>query len=183
MYIESNTFNSWDKFFMSMAYLVGKKSKDPSTKIGSVIVGNNNEIISIGYNGLPRNIKDLPNRYKRPLKYNLAIHSEENSIINCTHTGTSCKGCRIYVPLLPCLERCTPRIIQSGITEIIIDKRMTDIELNSKSIKGRKQWLKDEKLIFQLLKEANVTLRCYDGDLLINDSVLVGEREYKLIYR
>lgn len=109
---------SWDQYFMTMAYLVAMKSKDPSTKVGAVIVGPNKEIRSTGYNGLPRGLEDKTERYDRPMKYNILNHAEENAILHCSRIGVSAYDCTIYVPWFPC-SLCAKSIIQSGITTIV----------------------------------------------------------------
>ena len=73
---------SWDEYFMTVAYLISMKSKDPSTKVGAVIVGRDNEIVSTGYNGLPRNVDDKLDRYiNKDYKYLSSNHAEEKCYI------------------------------------------------------------------------------------------------------
>jgi dCMP deaminase len=74
---------NWDEYFINMAYLVATKSRDPSTQVGSVVVGPNHEVRSTGYNGLCRGEDDdNESFYARPLKYAVVEHSERNSIYN-----------------------------------------------------------------------------------------------------
>lgn len=116
----------WDEFFFNLNGEIAKKSKDPSTKVGAIIVGPNNEIRAIGFNGLPRKIKDnpveVPERYERPDKYLWTEHAERNAIYNAARTGTAIEGCRIYLEYYPC-SNCCRGLIQSGINEIVIDGR------------------------------------------------------------
>ena len=112
---------SWDKYFMGVALLSAKRSKDPSTQVGACIVNEDLRIIGIGYNGLPRGCEDDvfpwgktdPNPLNN--KYPYVVHAEPNAILNST---TSLKGSTLYVTLFPCNE-CTKLIIQSGIRHII----------------------------------------------------------------
>lgn len=61
---------SWDEYFINICNVVKEKSKDKSTKVGSVIVGLDNEVVSVGFNGMPRNVDDdIKERQERPLKY------------------------------------------------------------------------------------------------------------------
>ena len=111
---------SWDEYFMSIAILTSKRSKDPSSQVGCVIVDIDHRIISMGYNGFPRGCSDdeFPwSREGEPLKmkYMYVTHSELNAILNCK---TSLKDTKVYVTLFPCNE-CAKAIIQSGIKEII----------------------------------------------------------------
>jgi Deoxycytidylate deaminase len=115
---------SWDEYFMGVAMLSGKRSKDPNTQVGCCIVSEDNRILSMGYNGLPRGCSDDEFPWGRegdnPLetKYFYTVHSELNAILN--YSGPSLVGAKIYVSLFPCNE-CAKAIIQSGIKELIYD--------------------------------------------------------------
>lgn len=113
---------SWDEYFMGVAILASQRSKDPSTQVGACIVNDDNKIMSVGYNGLPRGCSDDEFPWDRKAeknsdtKYPYVCHAELNAILNAG--GNSLKGCRIYVALFPCNE-CAKAIIQSGIKEVI----------------------------------------------------------------
>ena len=80
--------NSWDDFFFDMCQVVSAKSKDPSTKVGAVIVNSGNSIISTGFNGFPIGIDDhVESRYERPEKYLWTCHAEENAIAFAARNG------------------------------------------------------------------------------------------------
>ncbi len=124
---------SWDEYFMTLAYLVSMKSKDPSTRVGAVIVGKDNEIISTGYNGLPRNVEDKIDRYvNKDYKYLSSNHAEENAILHCARNGVSSKNCSIYTPWIPC-SRCAKSIIQAGISEVIYDENFPGNDVNNQN--------------------------------------------------
>lgn len=107
---------SWDQFFMSMAELTATRSKDPSTKVGAVIVDYNRRVIGLGYNGFPRGVDDRPERYTdKKIKYSLVVHAEANAIVN-SFTGLS--DTTIYTTMFPC-SSCTKLIIQSGISRVV----------------------------------------------------------------
>lgn len=108
--------NQWDKRFIEMAYLIANFSKDPSTQCGAVIIDQNKRIISTGYNGFARGVKDTKERLNnRELKYPIIIHAETNAIMFAKQDLT---GCSIYVvPMFTC-ARCSALIIQSGITNV-----------------------------------------------------------------
>lgn len=111
----------WDEYFMGIALLSGHRSKDPSTQVGACIVDNNNRILSIGYNGLPRGLSDDDISWRTEgnlleTRDPYVCHAELNAILN--FRGTSLENSRIYVDLFPCNE-CTKAIIQAGIKEII----------------------------------------------------------------
>ncbi|MCR5348681.1 MAG: dCMP deaminase family protein [Bacilli bacterium] len=112
---------NWDEYFMGIAVLSAKRSKDPSTQVGACIVDPNNKVVSIGYNGMPRGVDDdkIPWGHGEGLdsKYLYVCHAEFNAILN-TRDGSALQGCRIYVTLFPCNE-CAKAIIQTGIKEIV----------------------------------------------------------------
>lgn len=106
----------WDTRFLQLASLVATWSKDPSTKVGSVIVDKNNRVVSLGYNGFPRYVTDKEELLmSREQKLKRTIHSEENSIL---FAQRSIEGCTIYVTHPPC-SHCTAKIIQSGIARVV----------------------------------------------------------------
>ena len=143
-----------DTLFMNMACLIAMSSKDPSTKVGAVIVGQDDEVISMGYNGFPRKVYDLlPERYDRPDKYDFIKHAEENAISNAARIGVSCKGARIYIPFHPC-PGCSGDIIQAGIKEIIIHKDINKLMIGTPTLTENK--LRIAKI---MLAEAGVEIR------------------------
>ncbi len=115
---------SWDEYFMGVAELSGKRSKDPSTQVGCCIVSADNKILSMGYNGFPMGCSDdefpwsKDNSEEDPYnaKYLYVTHSELNAILN--YRGGSLEGSKMYVTLFPCNE-CAKAIIQAGIKTII----------------------------------------------------------------
>lgn len=112
---------SWDEYFMGMAVLSALRSKDPNTKVGAVIVSPDNKVISIGYNGMPRQIDEEKLSWNRgeglDSKYLYVCHAEFNAILN-TQMGGTLKGATLYVTLFPCNE-CAKAVIQTGIKEIV----------------------------------------------------------------
>ena len=114
---------NWDEYFMGIAKLSSMRSKDPNTQVGACIVGNDNRILSIGYNGCPNGFDDeyFPwDREGKPLdtKYLYVCHAEMNSVLNYRGSRKELENARIYVDLFPCNE-CAKIIIQSGIKEVI----------------------------------------------------------------
>ena len=114
---------SWDSYFMGVAILSSKRSKDPSTQVGACIVSNDNRILSIGYNGAPNGFEDENFPWARDgekiyTKYPYVCHAEMNAILNYRGTKKEFENAKIYVDLFPCNE-CAKEIIQSGIKEVI----------------------------------------------------------------
>lgn len=119
---------NWDEYFMAIAKLSSMRSKDPNTQVGSCIVGVDNRILSIGYNGAPNGFLDSEFPWDREgnvlnTKYAYVCHSEMNSILNYRGSRKDLESAKIYVDLFPCNE-CAKLIIQSGIKEVIylVDK-------------------------------------------------------------
>ena len=110
---------SWDEYFMGVAKLAARRSKDPSTQVGACIVSPDDIIISTGYNGMPKGCSDdeFPwDREGAQTKYPYVVHAELNAILNAN--GRDLRGSRVYVALFPCNE-CAKAIIQSGVKEVV----------------------------------------------------------------
>ena len=120
--MKRNDYISWDEYFMGIAMLAARRSKDPSTQVGACIVSPDNIIISTGYNGMPKGCSDDTFPWDRTgeleveTKYPYVVHAELNAILNAN--GRSLQGSRIYVALFPCNE-CAKAIIQSGVKEVL----------------------------------------------------------------
>jgi dCMP deaminase len=113
---------SWKEYFMGIAQLSARRSKDPSSQVGACIVNNENKILGIGYNGLPHGLEDDTFNWSRTndfldSKYPYICHAEMNAILNSIQLN-SLKDSTIYTTLFPCNE-CTKLIIQSGIKHVI----------------------------------------------------------------
>lgn len=116
-------FISWDEYFMGVSMLSGMRSKDPNTQVGACIVSNDNKILSMGYNGFPKNCSDDVFPWDREgdtlqTKYPFVTHGELNAILN--YRGGSLEGAKLYVSLFPCNE-CAKAIIQAGIKTVVYD--------------------------------------------------------------
>ena len=115
---------SWDEYFMGVAELSARRSKDPNTQVGACIVSDDNKILSMGYNGFPNGCSDDEFPWEKDkekddpynAKYFYTTHSELNANLN--YRGGSLEGSKIYVTLFPCNE-CAKAIIQSGIKTLI----------------------------------------------------------------
>lgn len=134
----------WDRRFLEMAKLISTWSKDPSTKVGAVIADKDNRIISVGYNGFPRDIVDYEEALNdRELKYQIIIHAEINAIM---FANRSLKDCVLYTyPFEPC-SKCASIIIQSGISKVV-SKPNTE-----------ERWEESFKISRKLFHEAGVEL-------------------------
>ena len=149
----------WDRHFLGLALYHSRLSKDPSTRVGSVIVGPDREILSAGFNGFPRGIADTQERLNdRDTKLKLVVHAEMNALLAAARTGMRLKGCTLYLAATddsgliwggsPC-TRCTVEIIQVGISEIV--------SYPIKSAPSR--WHDDLKFSRSLIDEAGIKYR------------------------
>ena len=143
---------SWDEYFMGIAFLSAKRSKDPNTKVGACIVDQDNKVVSIGYNGMPKGLKEEDLSWNKgeglDNKYLYVCHAEFNAILN-TRNGSALKGCSLYVTLFPCNE-CAKAIVQSGIKELIYaDNKYEDTTAIKASLK--------------MIQMAGIKIRKYDG--------------------
>lgn len=149
----------WDKHFLMLALANAAMSKDPNTRVGSLIVGPDREIRSAGFNGFPRGIADTTERLTdRNLKLKMIVHAEMNAVLNAARAGIATKGCTLFLAATddsgetwggpPC-SRCVVEIIQAGITNIV--------SLPQKA--GPSKWHEDLAFAHTLLKEAQVWYR------------------------
>ena len=142
----------WDVRFVKLAMHIANWSKDPSTKVGCVVVREDREIRSTGFNGFPRGIEDDEERLlDREKKYPLICHAEENAIMHAARIGISLKGSTAYVTWPPC-SRCARSLIQSGIKEIIYP---TPGEIPER-------WQEDFDISNAMISEAGVIVRTID---------------------
>ena len=138
----------WSDKYIKLAKEISTWSKDPSTKIGAVVVGADGQILSQGFNGFPRGIKDSEERLNnRERKYELVVHGEMNAIYNASLNGVSLKDSTIYVYGLPTCNECAKGIIQVGIKKVVA---MRPAKYNS-------DWDKSNKNAAALFKEADIT--------------------------
>ena len=137
------SLKNWDTRFIDLAKLVSTWSKDPSTKVGAVITDDNNRVISLGYNGFPKNIQDNDRLFDRETKYNIVVHAEANALM---FASKSVKGCTLYTwPFQPC-SKCAALIIQSGITRVVTVVQNDD------------RWEKNFTISRSLFKESGIRL-------------------------
>lgn len=116
--LDTYTARFW-KFYTD-ALAAASHSKDPSTKVGAVVLGMGHEIRSTGWNGAARGSKaDEDERYQdRAQKLKWVVHAEANAIANAARSGTSLLGGVMVVTHAPCLS-CANLIVQAGILQVI----------------------------------------------------------------
>lgn len=120
-------------------------SKDPSTKVGAVIVDHERRTVGAGYNGFPRGVSDEPIRYEtKMVKYKMVVHAEANAIMNAVK---SVRDCTLYATKFPCSE-CTKLIIQMGVSHVVSPPPSDDGSV----------WAEDAKFSLQMLNEAVISV-------------------------
>ena len=147
--------NKWTRRYLDIAKEVSTWSKDPSKQIGAVAVGDKGQILSQGYNGFPRGVKDTDDRYNnREEKYKYVVHGEMNCIYNACNSGVSLNGATLYVTGLPVCSECAKGIIQVGIKKVVMEypKDIPPI------------WEQSVQLTKQMFLEANVLCMCYEEE-------------------
>ncbi len=129
---------SWDEYFMGIAIFTSLRSKDPSSKVGAVIVNKKNRIVGTGYNGFVAGIDESNFSWQREgewlnTKYPYVVHAEANAILNST--SSNLENCRIYATLFPCNE-CAKQIAQKEIKEVIyLSDKHRDEDYHQASLK------------------------------------------------
>lgn len=110
------------KYYELAKYQADLFSKDPSKKVGTIILAPDSlQILSVGYNGMPRKINEnIIERWERPLKYKFTEHAERNAIYNACRHGTPLEGSTAIITMYPCCD-CARALIQSGINIIVTE--------------------------------------------------------------
>ena len=155
----------WIEYFFDICKVVSTKSKDPSTKVGSIIVNSGNSIISTGYNGFPIGVNDnlitikegkpfSNERYEREKKYLWTSHAEENAICFAARNGIKLEGSKLFVVgMRPC-SRCSRLIIQSGIKEVYVLNNVDETTLE--------RWKEDFDIAENMFKESKIKFISFD---------------------
>ena len=146
---------SWDEYFMGVALLSARRSKDPSTQVGACVASRDNKVVTMGYNGMPIGLSDdiMPwgrsGETELDSKYLYVCHAEFNAILN---SNAPVKDCTLYATLFPCNE-CAKAIIQSGIREVVyLDDKYSEMTMYKASKR--------------MLMMAGVILRKYEGRII-----------------
>jgi len=145
--IHNVTYNIWHRRFLYLAQHISTWSKDPSTQVGAVIA-DRKRVVSVGYNGFPKGIRDDFRLENRDRKYSMILHAEDNALM---FANRNIEGCTLYTyPFFPC-SKCAARYIQCGISKVV-------------SIEGKtpKRWVADVDLAFEMFYEARIDVVAVD---------------------
>ena len=158
----------WDEYFLGIADAVSEKSKDPSSKMGCVIVDKNKRVVSLGYNGLVQASDESKlTLSERPMKYHFVIHSEMNAII-FSHQDLT--GCTIYNRVATC-ENCLKHCLQAGIKRFVY-KELRVHSFSADPKRSMTNFETDEAVVRLLASMPEVkTLNISNGKTYIEDII------------
>ena len=139
--------NKWDERYLGLAKEISTWSKNPSTQIGAVAIGDKGQVLSQGYNGFPRGVNDTYQRLNiRNEKYKYVVHAEMNCIYNATYNGVSLQGATVYIHGLPVCSECAKGLIQAGVKRVVY--KAEDIP---------EKWEESNQLSIELFTEADIS--------------------------
>lgn len=145
--------SKWIRRYLDMANLVASWSKDPSTKVGAVLVSPENRVISVGYNGFAKGHDDIKYQTEnREYKYSHTVHAEINALLQA---GRPVDGCTLFLTPLPPCTHCLAMIKQAGIKAFYFELETTDPE-------RLKRWNLKESL--ELADSLGIEWYMYHGD-------------------
>ncbi len=174
---------SWDEYFMGIAEAVALKSKDPSSKLGCVIVDQNKRVVALGYNGLIQGADESKlTLSERPMKYHFVIHSEMNALLYARRDLT---GCTIYNQIATC-DNCLKHCLQAGIKRFVYSELR--VHSHSTDPKNSMTNIETDEAIIRLLASCpdvetlNITNgKTYTQDIL--DSYKKDSEEYERLIK
>lgn len=140
---------TWDRRFIELARLVSTWSKDPSTRVGAVVVDSLRRVLATGYNGFPRGVADTPERYAdREIKLSLVVHAEANCVLNAV---APLDGATMYVLKFPC-SSCAKLIAQAGVKRVVYESD------------PHGDWAREEHTTRTLFREAGILLEKLEAE-------------------
>lgn len=111
----------WQTRFIDLARVVSTWSKDPSTQCGAVIVNEDRQILSTGYNGMPRGVDDetmYASFATKEDKYAMTVHAEMNAVLNAGRFGVPLNNSIIFIYGLPPCHDCAKHLVSAGISQV-----------------------------------------------------------------
>ncbi len=173
----SNPFtfdDKWNIRFMQQAQIISTWSKDPSTRVGCIIVSPERFVLSEGYNGFPHGIADTYERlHDRDLKYPRVVHAEANAVINAGRNGAKIDGGILFVTAPPCYD-CAKMIIQAGIHEILY----INLDNSKKNVPG---WREKLAISFDMFNEVGIPNKAISKKYLFTKAQLDAIRNKQMM--
>lgn len=143
-----------EKYLKQAIYQAWLHSKDPSTKVGALILEPRSfDVVSTGYNGMPRGVEEVryPERWDRPRKYLFVEHAERNALYNASRHGKRTRGCWMVASMFPCAD-CARGILNAGLVGIISVAPKLDCD----------RWGAHHEVAIEMFKEAGVRLQLFE---------------------
>lgn len=141
--------------FVPVAKAMAELSRDPSTKVGAVVIDSDANILSTAFNGFPRGVIDSQERYaQREIKLSLTAHAEANAIAQAARTGAKLFGSTLIVTALYPCSNCAKLIIQSGIKKVYAPKM--------DATKSNQQWFFEKEIAELLFLESGIEVIEYE---------------------
>jgi dCMP deaminase len=141
----------WSEYFMSVAYLIAKRSACTRLHVGCVIT-HDNRIVATGYNGYLSGVVHEP--VMRDNHDVTIIHAETNAVTDAAKRGVTLKDCIAYVTHIPCVN-CAKVLLSAGIKKIVFS-----------------EWYKPDALTSVLCLSVNVPLCEYKNGVENNISLI-----------
>jgi dCMP deaminase len=135
---KSRSVPPWEDYLMGLAFLAASRSKDPDTQHGCILVDDDHNVVSTGYNGPPPSALDSEIDWNRPFKYDIIIHAEQNAIRRCP-SYVNFKDVTLYVTGPPCHE-CFKQIVSRKIKKVIYGPQTS-------TMVDEREWQKSKDLV------------------------------------
>ncbi|MEK7179383.1 MAG: deaminase [Patescibacteria group bacterium] len=139
---------------LGVAYRLAQKSPDPSTQNAALLIDESGTILGSDTNRFPDGVKNIPERWERPLKYKIVEHAERNVIFQLARQGIKIHALTMVCPWAACSD-CARAIIQSGVKKLVTHKQAYD--------RSPDFWQQDIEIALMMLREADVEVVMYDG--------------------
>jgi dCMP deaminase len=143
-----HTLTKWDLRFLDIAKQIAAWSKDPRTKVGCVIVDNDHNQLSGGFNGFPRGVLDDDRLEDHDTKLRISVHAEANAVATAARNGHSLKQSTAYITMQPC-PQCAALLIQSGVTRVVAQANTAWSERNAELVHVARQLLYEARIKFE----------------------------------
>lgn len=141
------------------AYTYAQFSQDRSTQNGGFLLGDNDQVIGVGWNSFPEGVQDLEERHERPAKYEFTEHAERNCIYDAASQGFRTSGSTLVVAWAACAD-CARAIIQAGVIRVV-----THLQAQEQCVPtdGTVDWQASIANALTMMEEAGVEVLFYDG--------------------
>lgn len=164
--VKSRPMEKWDTRFVELSRFVSEWSKDPSAKVGAVVVSRRGGAVSLGYNGFPMGVEDSAERLDdKETKLELVVHAEQNALIAA---GSKADGATIYVWGKPVCARCAGAIIQAGIKRVVA--------VSPDSVDTESKWHRTGKLSLEMFKETGIQVDFFTSPMDPDTTLKQGKR-------